>query len=270
MERATCLLWSQSVPSPYRNPAGPRTGQTFTLSRIDWSCLLPHGTDHLFSGWYKWNWLEHGLIDLLTHVSWHSGDDQAWRERRTITWSLPGPQTRGIIVSVLVSTSVPPHLRMWQRVLREKHMLHSFAFYCVCKNCSSQKRGDKWWCDAYSPRSHYAALIYSVWDFDLNAGVCAANAADVLVWRVSAIQVILMSPLHLWLTLFQTTKWCVSFSWTMIKGAGVLREACLKRINLVTRIVLYCCTHKLNAVLQMVISFLTAMIFLKKTLKSLD
>lgn len=139
MERATCLLWSQSVPSPYRKPAGPRTGQTFTLSRIDWSCLLPHGTDHLFSGWYKWNWLEHGLIDLLTHVSWHSGDDQAWRERRTITWSLPGPQTRGIIVSVLVSASVPPHLRMWQRVLREKHMLHSFAFYCVCKNCSSQK-----------------------------------------------------------------------------------------------------------------------------------
>jgi len=184
MERATCLLGSQIVPSPYRKPAGPRTGQTFTLSHIDWSCPLPHGTDHLFSGWYKWNWLEHGLIDLLTHVSWHSGDDQAWRERRTITWSLPGPQTRGVRVSM----SVPPHLWMWQRVFREKHMQHSFAFHCVCKNCSSQKRGDKWWRVAKSARSHYAALIYSVWDFDLNAGacVCAANAAGVLVWRVSA------------------------------------------------------------------------------------
>ncbi len=77
-----------------------------------------------------------------------------------------------LLSGVQASMSLPPHLWMWQRVFREKHMQHSFAFHCVCKNCSSQKGGDKWWCVAESARSHYAALIYSVWDFDLNAGVC--------------------------------------------------------------------------------------------------
>lgn len=230
MERATCLLWSPSVPSPYLQPGGPGTGQTFTLSRIDWPCLLPPGTDHLFSGWYKWNWLEQGLIDLLTHVSWHSGDNQAWREWRTITWSLPGPQTRGI-TGVQVSTSVTKSLPRKTQ----------FAFHCVCKNLQLSKKKNKEINDGVSLK--VLALNTRLWfiPFEIStlAQVCVRRER---CWcpclKSFCIRVILMSPLHLWLTLFQTTKWCVSFSRTMIKGAGVLREACLKRIHLVTHIVL--------------------------------
>ncbi len=45
-------------------------------------------------------------------------------------------------------------------------------FIVFAKTAASQNGGDKWCCVGESARSHYAALIYSVWDFDLNAGVC--------------------------------------------------------------------------------------------------
>lgn len=117
-----CLLTSLQ-------PAGPGTGQTFTLSFIDRSRPLPLGTDHLFSGWYKWNWLEQGLIDLRAYASWHSRDDRAWRERRTFVWSLPGPPTERDV-----------NVRARKRFPR-KHICISL---CLQKLQPSQKGGDKW------------------------------------------------------------------------------------------------------------------------------
>lgn len=131
-----CLLTSLQ-------PAGPGTGQTFTLSRIDRSRLLPLGTDHLFPGWYKWNWLEQGLIDLRTYASWHSRDDQAWRGRRTIVWSLPGPPTEG---DVNASIQVTACVRTCDKETSEK--THA-AFICISL-CSQKlqlsQKWDKWYC----------------------------------------------------------------------------------------------------------------------------
>ncbi len=203
MERATCLLWSQSVPSPYLQPAGPSSGQTFTLSRIDCSCPLPHGTDHLFSGWYKWNWLERGLIDLLTHVSWHSGDDQAWRERSAITWSLPGSQTRGIIVWCPSKHEfATTFVNVTKSLLRKTHA----AFICISlclQKLQLLKREEI--NDVVSVK--VLALTMPLWfiPFEISTltQVCACCKRR---WRPClksfCIQVILMSPLHLWLTLF--------------------------------------------------------------------
>lgn len=213
-----CLLTSLQ-------PAGPGTGQTFTLSRIDPSRPLPLGTDHLFPGWYKWNWLEQGLIDLRTYASWHSGPGGEEEPSSDFCQDL---QQKG--------TSGRMRADVWQRDFRENTRsvhLHYIVFAktaCLINDSAS-----------FKVLGLTAPLWFIPFEISTLAQVCACR-------KTASLSVEFLHPSNsneptsLVIDSFsEAPKWCVSFSSTMIKGAVVLREARLERIHLVTCGVLPLC-----------------------------
>lgn len=177
-ERATCLLSETKAPSAF-----PQVMDLKTLSPYH---LLIHpehpspkcNAAHSFASWYKWEWLEQGLIDSSTHP--------AWQDSRTFTWSSPEPPDGIKCMSLracvcLCFAEILPFCRSEpKKTNKNPHgsHLHSIVF---AEKQHSLLRRDWWQSFKRLERCFCATLIYSVCDFDLSAGVRVVNIRGVLV-----------------------------------------------------------------------------------------
>ncbi len=140
---------------------------------------------------------------LKAHDFMQNEEYRSYRERSAITWSLPGSQTRGIIVWCPSKHEfATAFVNVTKSLLRKTHA----AFICISlclQKLQLLKREEM--NDVVSVK--VLALTMPLWfiPFEISTltQVCACCKRR---WRPClksfCIQVILMSPLHLWLTLF--------------------------------------------------------------------